>query len=176
MRWLAALLLAAAAPDSGARAVSVPLGGPVSGITGEAWPARSTMHEVKGPVELTVVLPSGRRYVAATRSAIVNTKEDRATVRSIYVDLGTAPTWAAIVEASQAPLIALGVAAERREAWKKKLLEKPVPFPSYPVEGCVVVTTTLREKRGAGYYLSLELSQVDPALWHRPADWPDTCR
>ena len=175
---LVAALITAPPPaaDAGGRVVTVVLGGPFSSVKGEVWPVDrkgkpSSAHEFKGPLEALLRFPSGREFRAVTRSLTVNLTDDLM-VRSVYFDLGTAPTWPAIVEVSQQPLIDLGVSAERRDTWKKKLLARPVPFPSYPVEPCVVVGTTMREHGRLGYYLSLEVTLFPPDLWHEPDDWP----
>ena len=166
---LALALAMTLAADGGAppRTISVTLGGTLAEVKGEAWPTRrgqpADSHEFKGPLDAVVRLPSGREYRVTTTSMTVNTfANDRARVRSIYLDLGTAPTWPEIVERSQQPLRELGVSEERRLDWKQRLLAKPVPFPNYPVEACVTVGTTMREKGRVGFYLSLELTLIEP--------------
>lgn len=146
------------------RTVSATLGGPITEVTGEVWPSfrgkPSDSHEFKGPVVGVLRMPSGREFRAVTTSMMVNTRVTSTglQVRSVYFDLGTAPTWPEIVERSQQPLKDLGIADEVRLERKKQLLAKPVPFPNYEVEACVTVTTTMREKGRSGFYLSVEFT------------------
>ena len=181
MLWaLTVSMLVLGAPDAGVRTASVTLGGTVADVQGETWPTDArgplSMHEFKGPLRLTVKLPGGREYVSVTRTASVLLASDLKTVSAVLIDGGTAPTWPAIVERSQQPLMDLGVTEERRRTWKTKLLAKPVPFPSHPVEECVVVTTTMREKPGVGFYLYVELTTVSPPLWRARKLPPDLCQ
>ncbi|MBL8909110.1 MAG: hypothetical protein JNM17_00265 [Archangium sp.] len=162
---LVALMLSG---DGGTRLVSATLGGPITEVTGEVWPSfrgkPSDSHEFKGPVLAVLRMPSGREFRATTTSMMVNTRvvSTGLQVRSVYFDLGDAPTWAEIVERAQQPLKDLGISEEERAEKKKRTLAmKPPAFPSYEVEPCVVVTTTLRPNR-LGFYLSLEFTHSEP--------------
>jgi len=160
------------------RAVSVKLGGTIADITGDGpWPGGAkplSMHEIKGPLELTVIFPSGRTYRVETRSAIVTLDAPTGTVRDLDIDFPIFPSWDAAVTELDRQLDALAVPAGPRAKWK--LREKRVQHPAYPVEGCIIATGTNYPKDGGKAVLVLELGIATPKVWSvYAADWPATC-
>jgi hypothetical protein len=182
---LAALLLVAcrasapaAAIDAGVRKVTVKLGGPLAEISGDAWPrsdrgVASEMHELKGPLELTVLLPSGRSYTTPALSAIGTTDETKTQLRHVELRLNRTATWAEMVASMDAPLAGVGVPDSFRQRGLDELREGRVEHPHFPAEGCASATATTVE-RFPGYELYLDLG-VWPDQWHIHDDWPDTC-
>jgi hypothetical protein len=168
----------AAVIDAGVRKVTVKLGGPLAEISGDAWPksgdgAPSEMHEIKGPLELTVLLPSGRRYTTQAERAIGTTNDARTHLRHIELRLNKTATWPEMVDSMDAPLAAVGVSDAFRKRGLDKLRQGRVEHPHFPAEGCASATATTVE-RFPGYELYLDLG-VWPDLWHINEDWPDTC-
>lgn len=71
------------------------------------------------------------------------------------------------------------VAADRRTAWgrdetEQRIRKKPVQYPAYPLEGCLVLTTLIL-KKGSIWLLEAQL-YLQPRGMYRIKEWPDTCR
>lgn len=176
-------------PDAGPRAVTVFLGQPVTTSQGDVWPRDAqrtlSMHELKGPLELTVVLPSGRRWQTRAPKALGKTDDHHwptkneppetrvPSVESLHVPLGEFPTWAQALDASLKLAADLGVERRFIEEMDAKIRTKPVPYPTYPLEGCVTLTTGL-QKRGTDFALEAQLYLSTPGSY-RLEGWPDTC-
>ncbi|MBL8950000.1 MAG: hypothetical protein JNK82_04430 [Myxococcaceae bacterium] len=161
--------------DAGPRGpVTVKLGRPVSEITGDRWPAHdatrpSGMHELVGPVELTIVLPGGRRFTTMTRSAIGSIDRDTHVLRDIEPELGVFPSWEAAVTALERQLDVLGVKPEHR--WKV-LRERRVQHPAYPLEGCVTLTGANSDRPNGAVLLDLDFHVSSPETWRIHEGWP----
>lgn len=178
-----------ALPDAGARAVTVFLGQPVTASQGDHWPRiakrTSSMHELKGPLELTVVFPSGRTWRTRTPKALGTTDDHHwptldeppetrvPNLESIRVPLAEYPSWDLALDASLRLAEELGVEQRFRDQMNERIRKKPVPYPNYPLEGCVTLSTALRQK-GAVWLLEAQLYLSKPGA-HRIEDWPDTC-
>lgn len=178
------------ATDAGPRAVTVKLGAPVTDIEGDVWPRRahqtSSMHELKGPLDLTVVLPSGRRFTVGAPRALGSTDDHHwpslddppektvPNLERLTITVGKFPSWNEALDASNQRLATIGVAPTYIEKWDLRLRAKPTPHPSYPLEGCVFVGANL-EKINAVYLVSIDVGIATPGIWHVHDDWPDTC-
>lgn len=178
------------ARDAGPRAVTVKLGAPVTEIEGDVWPrnARGTlsMHELKGPLDLTVVLPSGRRFTMGGRSALGSTEDHHwpsfddppekkvPNLERITLTVGRLPSWNEALDASNERLALIGVDPAYIKRWDLRLRTKQAPHPSYPLEGCVSVGANLEQLNGV-YLVSITVGISTPGVWHLHDDWPDTC-
>lgn len=178
------------ASDAGPRAVTVKLGAPVTDIEGDAWPlsahGTSSMHELKGPLDLTVVLPSGRRFTMGAPAALGSTDDPHwprlddppektvPNLERITITVGKFPSWNQALDASNQRLAAIGVAPAYIEKWDLKLRAKQAPHPSYPLEGCVSIGANLEKFNGV-YLVSIDVGISTAASWQVNDDWPDTC-
>jgi len=187
----------AAAPESGVRALEVSLDQSVSLMKGTSWPTspktgvRGSLHTIDGPSVLTVKFPSGKTWRAAGLHSVSFTLAEKGdTVRSAYVDFERPPSnWADTVERALQLATELGVPVAEQERWRKQLTENPGKgsnryFPSFPVEGCISLTTTITP-RGAydpkravsSWTVSVELNVSPPEFWRtNHSKWPATCQ
>ena len=169
--------------------VTVFLGQPVTASKGDGWPRNaertSSMHELAGPLELTVVFPSGRTWRTRTPKALGTTDDHRwpsfsdppetqvPSLESISLPLGEYPSWDLALDASLSVAAELGVEQRFRDQMNQTIRTKPVPFPNYPLEGCLTLTTGLRQQ-GTAWRLKVQLYLSKPGS-HRPEGWPATC-
>ncbi|MDP3501308.1 MAG: hypothetical protein Q8S33_13265 [Myxococcales bacterium] len=176
-------------PDAGPRVVTVFLGQPVTASRGDRWPrgAKGTlsMHELKGPLDLTVVFPSGRTWRTPTSKALGKTDDHHwptvndppetrvPNLESISIPMGEYASWDLALDASLRLAEELGVEQRFRDAMNAKIRSRPVPSPNYPLEGCVTLTTGLRQK-GTTWRLEAQLYLSKPGSY-RLDGWPDTC-
>ena len=164
------------------RPVVVKLGGTISDITGDPrpWPGGAkplSFHELKGPLELTVEFPSGRRYRRVVPEATVGIAEPAPRVTDVDVHLGMFKTWEDARAAIEAELDPLGVSEAGLRADRWKLAQKRVNHPSWPIEGCITVTGTNFDKASKAIVVTLEIGETTPQVWHtiHGEYWPDTC-
>jgi hypothetical protein len=144
------------------------------------------MHELKGPLELTVAFPSGRTWRTAARKADAKTDDHHwpklddppetrtPNLESITVPIGEFSSWDLALDASLRLAEQLGVEQRFRDETEQRIRKKPVQFPNYPLEGCLTLTTVLL-KKGSVWLLEAQLF-VQPRGMHRIEGWPDTCR
>ncbi len=156
---------AAAAPagDAGPRAVTVKLGRPVTEIAGDAWPRdpkrTSSMHELKGPLLLTVELPSGRRFTLAAPSVLASTDDHHwptlhdppetapPNLELLHLSVGRFATLDEAVSAVEPLLATVGVSAvdiaTEHPTWGQK-----GPHHQYPYERCVYAEASIEPISG----------------------------
>lgn len=192
-RWVAIILVANTAcqskhatVDAGVKLLEIRLGEPVGSHKGSVWPmARSgkplSMHGVEGPAALTVRLPSGRVWSAKpVHSVIFSANETNWTLRSVHVVYEQPPlSWPEAKARVFALATELGVPPEQQALTKERLEAMSrgpdLLHPTFPVEGCIVLTTTILA-RSPGWIVTPNLGVVTPDIWKVYETWPETCR
>lgn len=164
------------------RVVTAELGKPTLEMRGDEGPVKGT-RSYDGAAEVTVRLPSGRSWVAKPLHSVMYTANELSTLEQVDVvyEVPLAKTWAEAVERAIGIATELNVEPRHRDAWKEKLLKKPLTgaanrvFPAFPLEGCYALTVTLMVKND-GWLVSASVGAVQPAFWRLHDGWPDTCR
>lgn len=193
MPIIAVLALLSAAPAPG---VEVSIARSVTLVKGTVWPtspktgAPKSTHSIDGPSGVTVKLPSGKSWRAeGLHSVTFSLTEPGDSVRSVHLRYERAPgNWADTVQRALQLAHELGAPAAQQDLARKRLLENPGKgsnryFPSFSVEGCISVTTTITPE-GAydpkrpvnSWTVSVELVVSTPEFWrNNHAEWPATC-